>query len=79
MTEKMLTKLKEHEIGTVTAVLAKGAMRRRFCDIGCIKGARIRVIGKAPFGTLRAYAICGAMIAIRACDAEKIRVRVENI
>ena len=79
MTEKTLMTLKENEIGIVTAVLAEGTMRRRFCDVGCIKGAKIRMLGEAPCGGLRAYAICGAMIAIRKGDAERIRVRVENI
>lgn len=79
MTEKTLAALGKDELGTVIEVGGEHAMRRRFYDIGCIKGAEIRMIGAAPLGDPRAYAVCGAMIAIRAADAEKIRIRVEDI
>ncbi len=79
MTEKTLLALEKNEVGTVISVQVDGAMRRRFYDIGCIKGAKIRLIGVSPFGDPRAYAICGAMIAIRAEDAKRIRIRVDDI
>jgi ferrous iron transport protein A len=79
MTEKTLTALKKGEIGTVVSVLGDDAIRRRLYDIGCIKGAMVRLLGVSPLGDLRAYAICGAIIAIRAKDACGIRVRVDDI
>ena len=78
MTEKTLATLEKGEIGIVTEVLSSDAMRRRFYDIGCIKGAKIRVVGVSPFGNPRAYVICGAVIAIRMKDAAEIRVRVDD-
>jgi ferrous iron transport protein A len=54
-------------------------MRRRFYDIGCTKGAKIHLVGVSPFGNPRAYAICGAVIAIRDEDAKYIRIRVDDI
>ncbi len=79
MTEKTLLKLQKGESGIVTDVLAEPSMRRRFYDIGCIKGAEIRLLGVSPGGDPRAYAVCGAIIAIRAADAAHIRIRVEDI
>lgn len=79
MTEKTLASLTKGEVGTVSAVLGDAAMRRRLYDIGCIKGAEVRMIGASPFGDPHAYAICGAVIAIRAKDAALIRIRVDDI
>ncbi len=77
MTEQTLLTLKKGEVGTVRAVLAEDAMRRRFYDIGCIEGAKLRMIGTAPLGGPRAYAIAGAIIAIRKKDAETVRIRID--
>lgn len=79
MTEKPLCSLTKNEVGTVISVLTDGSMRRRFYDIGCTKGAKIHLVGVSPFGNPRAYAICGAVIAIRDEDAKYIRIRVDDI
>lgn len=74
MEEKALFELHTGESGTVTNIYADRGMCRRYADIGCLIGARICKLGVSPFGDPAAYLVCGAVIAIRKKDAEKIRV-----
>ncbi|MBR7182189.1 MAG: ferrous iron transport protein A [Clostridia bacterium] len=59
----------------VSALLATGGMRRRLLDLGVVENAPILCIGRAPADDPSAYLLCGAVIAIRACDARGIVVR----
>ena len=70
--------LKKGESATVSSVSAQDKTFRRLMDIGCIPGASVTLLGKAPFGGMRAYLICGAVIAIRDRDAQNIHILVEN-
>ena len=58
----------------VRGLSAEGAMRRRLLDIGLVEGACVRRIGESPGGGLRAYRVCGAVIAIRTGDARDVFV-----
>lgn len=58
----------------VSALLAKGLMRRRLLDIGLAKNTVVECVGRSPGGDPSAYLIRGAVIAIRREDAEKIRM-----
>ena len=78
MTKPTLLSLCEGEGGRVSEITADTAMLRRFLDLGCIAGAEIFMLGKAPFGGMRAYLICGAVIAIREKDAANIHILVEK-
>ncbi len=73
-TDVRLDQLRCGESATVRALGCSGAIRRRLGDIGLIPGARVRCIGRSPFGDPSAYEICGAVIAIRAADAREIRI-----
>ena len=73
-----LLSLKKGECGTVSSVTAKDKAFRRLLDMGCIPGASVTMLGEAPFGGMRAYRICGAIIALRESDAENIHILVEN-
>ncbi|MBQ9748260.1 MAG: ferrous iron transport protein A [Clostridia bacterium] len=75
MSEMTLARLPMGVSAVVTEVILRGATGRRLYDLGCIRGARITAVGQAPFGSLRAYALCGSLIAIRERDAEGIYVR----
>ncbi len=79
MSETTLAQLEMGKSGVITEVLLRGAIRRRYYDIGCIRGAEIRPVGEAPFSGPRAYSVCGALIAIRQRDAAEIRVRIDQI
>jgi len=50
------------------------AIRRRFLDIGIIKGTLITALNKSPSGDPIAYLIRGAVIAIRSQDSRSILV-----
>lgn len=75
MTEQTLLSLKKGETGTVCGLSADAKMLRRFLDMGCTVGADISLLGEAPLGGIRAYWICGSIIAIRGNDAANIRIR----
>ena len=49
-----------------------GTERRRFLDLGIVRGTRITALQKSPFGDPTAYSIRGAVIALRREDASKI-------
>lgn len=58
----------------VVKINAEGELRRRFLDLGIIKGTQIEVLYESPFGDPKAYLIRGAVIAIRKEEGEKIQV-----
>ncbi|MGN0145330.1 MAG: ferrous iron transport protein A [Clostridium sp.] len=71
------TTLKDIELGKkcrVTSLDAEGTIRRRFLDLGLIKGTEIKALNQSPSGDPIAYLIRGAVIAIRSEDASKILV-----
>ena len=69
-----LNQLEIYECATVTKVLAKGKLRRRFLDIGIIEGTKIKCVAISPQGDPKAYFIRGAVIALRNSDSALIEV-----
>lgn len=69
-----LTSLEEGDYACVTGLCTTGAMRRRLLDLGLIEGTRIGCAQKSPFGDIVAYAVRGAIIALRNDDARNILV-----
>lgn len=71
-----LTALKPGEIGEVIAIshACRGAERRRFMDLGILRGAKITVGFRSPSGDPIAYQIRGATIALRREQAAFISV-----
>ena len=67
-----LCDLRVGEGGRVREIRAAGGIRRRLMDIGLLRGGRVECVGKSPAGDPAAYLIRGAVIAIRARDANKI-------
>lgn len=78
MAKETLLALKKGEHGTVTEISTQNKSFRRLLDMGFVRGAEITMLGTAPLGGMRAYRICGAVIAIRECDAQNIHILVEN-
>lgn len=70
-----LSELAVGEGGSVAALSATGAMRRRLLDLGLVPGAAVTCVGKSPAGDPAAYLISGAVIAIRKRDAADVAVR----
>ena len=58
----------------VSQLLAEGPMRRRLLDLGLVAGTPVECLMTGPGGSLSAYSIRGAVIAIRRRDAENILV-----
>lgn len=62
------------EKGIIKKINSDSSIRRRLLDIGLINGTTIECVLKSPFGDPTAYAIRGAVIAIREEDAKKIYI-----
>ncbi len=71
---KTLKDLHSGEICSIKKISASGSMRRRFSDIGLIKGTQVECVGESPAGDPKAYLIRGAVIAIRSEDAAGILI-----
>lgn len=70
-----LSDLAPGQRGTVRALGATGAMRRRMLDIGLASGTEVECLGRSPAGDPSAYLIRGAVIAIRASDGHDVLLR----
>lgn len=73
-----LSQLRQGQTAVVEELELGGAMRRRLFDLGLIPGTRVERILTAPAGSPVAYAVRGAVIALRVPDARKIRVEAEQ-
>ena len=69
-----LDKLHYGDIAVVKEIATVGTMRRRFLDIGLVKGTEIECVGVSPAGDPKAFLIRGAVIAIRNSDSSTIIV-----
>ncbi|ARP50421.1 MULTISPECIES: FeoA family protein [Caproicibacterium] len=67
-----LTALAQGQTGKVATLTATGSMRRRLQDIGLIEGTQVSCVLQAPSGDPTAYAIRGAVIALRRGDAAHV-------
>ena len=59
----------------VTALSAPEDQRRRLLDLGFVPGGSVTAVQESPWGDPVAYAVCGAVIALRRADAQLIAVR----
>lgn len=71
---RSLTSLREGERARVCGLLNTGSMRRRLLDLGLIEGTQVECTQISPYGDPVAYAIRGAVIALRCEDADNILV-----
>ena len=70
-----LNELKLGEECIVECVKARDNIKKRFLDIGLVRGTKIRIILTSPDGNMVAYLIKGTVIAIRKDDTKDITVR----
>ena len=59
----------------VTAVSGPEDQRRRMQELGFVPGGEVLAVQESPWGDPVAYAVCGAVIALRRADARQITVR----
>jgi len=73
--KQKISKLSKLDVGD-SAVISKltctGEIKRRMMDLGIVPGTKISALHKSPCGDPVAYSVLGAVIALRACDADKI-------
>ena len=67
-------RLRAGEQAKVVRLLSEGAIRRRLLDLGLAAGTPVECLMTGPGGSLSAYLIRGAVIAIRRRDAAGILV-----
>ena len=77
MNKTLLSDIRPGQYAKVTEVINCGSIRQRFMDLGLIRGSGVYCILSSG-GSMRAYNIRGAVIAIRQRDAESVRVEVEE-
>lgn len=70
--EKTLRDLRPGQEAVVAALRSTGTMRRRLRDLGLIEGTKVRCLGVSPLGDPAAYAIRGAVIALRGEDSGQV-------
>ena len=77
MNKTMLSDIKVGQSARVTSVGCYGDIRRRFMDLGLIRGTTVRcILGSG--GGMKAYSIRGAVIGIRPRDARDVEVEVQD-
>ncbi|MDE7220027.1 MAG: ferrous iron transport protein A [Oscillospiraceae bacterium] len=59
----------------VAAVSAPESQRLRLLELGFVPGGEVLAVQESPWGDPVAYAVCGAVIALRRTDARQIAVR----
>jgi ferrous iron transport protein A len=57
----------------VTGLFTPEPQRRRMLELGFVPGGEVQ---ESPWGDPVAYAVCGAVIALRRADARQIAVRI---
>ena len=67
--------IKEGNWGEIVELKCAKDIRRRFMDLGMIKGTKVKCVLVSPFNSIKGYAIRGSVIAIRHSDAKNIIVR----
>lgn len=59
----------------VTGLSAPEPQRRRLLELGFVPGGEVAAVQESPWGDPVAYAVCGAVIALRRADAQQIAIR----
>ena len=69
-----LRQLSPGESASIATLEHTGQRRRRLMELGFVPGAPITALQAAPWGDPVAYGVCGAVIALRREDAERITI-----
>ena len=62
------------EAATIASLTAPRPERERLISLGFIPGSLVRSVMESPWGDPVAYEVCGAVIALRRCDARQILI-----
>ncbi|MBE6636913.1 MAG: ferrous iron transport protein A [Ruminococcaceae bacterium] len=72
--KRSLDTLQPGDCALVREVICQGPMRRRLRDIGFTADTTVTCLGRSPLGDPTAYAVKGAVLALRREDAATILV-----
>ena len=70
-----LDRLAVGQRAAVTEVSAPEDQRRRLQELGFVPGGVVSAVQESPWGDPVAYAVCGAVIALRRAVARQIAIR----
>ena len=70
-----LTQLSIGEKAIVSSVEAHGVTRRRLLDLGLVPGTTVEAVRRSPVGDPTAFQIRGALIALRATEANLVTIQ----
>ncbi len=77
MTRLMMRKMKDNQMGTISAIKIGGELGRRIRDMGLIPGRSVKVQGRAPLYDPVALRIMGFTLTLRNNEADFIEVETE--
>lgn len=72
----LLSALPPGKTALISEISVTGKEKRRFADLGIIKGSSITSVQRGLFGDPTAYNIKGTIIALRKEDSNKIYVKI---
>ncbi len=72
---RTLDRLAVGQRATVCALAAPAQQRRRMLELGFVPGGSVAAVQESPWGDPVAYAVCGAVIALRRSDARQIAIQ----
>jgi ferrous iron transport protein A len=78
MTIINMRNMKEGESGKIISIAAKGELGRRMRDMGLIKGADIKIQGRAPLYDPVALRVMGTTLSLRNNEADYIKVEINK-
>jgi ferrous iron transport protein A len=73
-----LSQLRPGQRATIIRVGGKGQMRRRFMEMGFVRGEDVRVERVAPLGDPIEYVVKGYHLSLRRADTEGILVEIDG-
>lgn len=74
--EMAMSCLSPGNCGCIIGLTTVGPMRRRLMDLGFVPGTAVECLCRNAWGSLTAYGLRGAVIALRPADAAGIRVSI---
>ena len=76
MDQRSLSTLAEGEKARVRTIETGGSISGRLRALGLIEGREVKCLHRSKCGSIAAYFICGAVIAIRREDAERVGLEI---
>ncbi|HRW58433.1 MAG TPA: ferrous iron transport protein A [Chlamydiales bacterium] len=70
-----LDQLKKKEKGIILSLKVEGDLKKRFLEMGLVKGALVELIKYAPLGDPMEIRIKGYSLSIRKSEAKKIYIK----